>query len=71
MVRWGGVGSRSDEGEANLGSEQCRRGAARSERRGGRCEEGRQSHCRPNQYTLKTIDADHNGLTNQSEHVLG
>ena len=71
MVRWGGVGSRGDEGEANLGSEQCRRGgAARSERRGGRCEEGRQSHCRPNQYTLETIEAAHNHLTNQSEHVL-
>ena len=67
MVKWG-----SDEGEANLGSEQCRRGGAvRSERRGGRCEEGRQSHCRPNQYTLETIEAAHNHLTNQSEHVLG
>ena len=117
MVRWGG-----DEGEANLGSEQCRRGgAARSERRGGRCEEGRRSHCRPKQYTvsslgpdfnlcacvcaqaqlatswldsrvdgkagvinlsiplrieapdadtLETIEAAHNHLTNQSEHVL-
>ena len=48
-----------------------RGGAARSERRGGRCEEGRQSHCRPSQHTLETIEAAHNHLTNQSEHVLG